>query len=94
MFKFKDARFRVVLECDQEVMSYSAVCPELPGCASAGDTEEDARRNIEEVINQYDSMSTSSSHVPSYTISQNRKSGFGSLLRKISKSNFADAGLW
>jgi predicted RNase H-like HicB family nuclease len=33
-------RFGVVLEYDAEVQSYSAVCPELPGCASAGETEE------------------------------------------------------
>lgn len=46
-------KFRVVLEYDQETQSYSAVCPELPGCASAGDTEEEARRNIEEAIQLY-----------------------------------------
>jgi len=33
--------------------SYSAVCPELPGCASAGDTEMEARQNIEEAIRLY-----------------------------------------
>ena len=33
--------------------SYSAVCPELPGCASAGETEAEARRNIEEAIRLY-----------------------------------------
>ena len=46
-------KFRIVLEFDPEVGSYSAVCPELPGCASAGDTEEEARRNIEEAIRLY-----------------------------------------
>lgn len=46
-------KFRVVLEFDPEVQSYSAVCPELPGCASAGDTEDEARRNIEEAIKLY-----------------------------------------
>lgn len=45
--------FRVVLEYDPEVDSYSAVCPELPGCASAGQTEEEARRGIEEAIRLY-----------------------------------------
>jgi predicted RNase H-like HicB family nuclease len=45
--------FRVVLEYDPEARSYSAVCPELPGCASAGDTEAEARRNIEEAICLY-----------------------------------------
>lgn len=46
-------RFRVVLEYDPEAESYSAVCPELPGCASAGATEEEARRGIEEAIRLY-----------------------------------------
>jgi predicted RNase H-like HicB family nuclease len=42
--------FRVVIELDPETHSYSAVCPELSGCASAGDTEEEARENIKEAI--------------------------------------------
>ncbi len=46
-------RFRVVLEYDPETESYSAVCPELPGCASAGGTEEEARHGIEEAIQLY-----------------------------------------
>jgi predicted RNase H-like HicB family nuclease len=46
-------KFRIVLEYDCEVNAYSAVCPELPGCASAGDTEEEARRNIKEAIELY-----------------------------------------
>ena len=46
-------KFRIVLEFDPETGSYSAVCPELPGCASAGDTEDEARRNIEEAIRLY-----------------------------------------
>jgi predicted RNase H-like HicB family nuclease len=46
-------RFRVVLEYDPEAESYSTVCPELPGCASAGETEDDARRGIQEAIRLY-----------------------------------------
>ncbi len=46
-------RFRVVLEYDPVADSYSAVCPELPGCASAGETEEEARHGIEEAIQLY-----------------------------------------
>jgi len=45
--------FRVVLEFDPETGSYSAVCPELPGCASAGLTELEARANIREAIELY-----------------------------------------
>ena len=46
-------KFRIVLEFDTETNSYSAFCPELPGCASAGDSEEEARDNIEEAIRLY-----------------------------------------
>lgn len=42
-----------MLEYDPVSRSYSAVCPELPGCASAGDTELEARQNIEEAIRLY-----------------------------------------
>jgi len=45
--------FRVVIEFDTEAGSYSAVCPELPGCSSAGFTESEARANIEEAIRLY-----------------------------------------
>jgi predicted RNase H-like HicB family nuclease len=45
--------FHGILEYDPEAGSYSAVCPELPGCTSAGDTEEEARANIEEAIRLY-----------------------------------------
>jgi len=45
--------FRVLLECDPETGDYSAVCPELPGCASAGETEAEARANIREAIDLY-----------------------------------------
>src|SRR5258708_29906153 len=45
--------FRVVVEFDPEAKSYSAVCPELPGCASAGETEAEARQNIAEAIRLY-----------------------------------------
>ena len=45
--------FRVVLEHDPETDDYSAVCPELPGCASDGETEEEARANIREALELY-----------------------------------------
>ena len=46
-------KFRVILEYDAVTRSYSAVCPELPGCASFGDTETEAQNNIEEAIRLY-----------------------------------------
>ena len=46
-------KFRVVLDYDPVAQSYSAVCPELPGCASAGETEAEARQNIAEAIRLY-----------------------------------------
>jgi predicted RNase H-like HicB family nuclease len=46
-------KFRAVLEYDPVAKSYSAVCPELPGCASAGDTEVWAHQNIEDAIRLY-----------------------------------------
>jgi len=46
-------KFRVVLEYDNETGSWSAVCPELPGCTSAGITEDEARCGIEEAIRLY-----------------------------------------
>lgn len=46
-------KFRVVLEYDPETESWSAVCPELPGCSSAGVTEDEARQGIREAIQLY-----------------------------------------
>ena len=46
-------KFRVVLEFDPDTNCYSAVCPELPGCSSAGVTEDEAQTNIEEAIRLY-----------------------------------------
>jgi predicted RNase H-like HicB family nuclease len=45
--------FRVIIERDPETGDYSAICPELPGCASAGSTEDEARANIAEAIELY-----------------------------------------
>jgi predicted RNase H-like HicB family nuclease len=46
-------RWRVVLEQDPETGEWAAWCPELPGCASAGETEADALENIREAIALY-----------------------------------------
>lgn len=45
--------YRVDIEYDPESGSFSAVCPELPGCTSAGLTEDEARRRLEEAIRLY-----------------------------------------
>ncbi len=44
---------RVIIEYDKETESYSSVCPELPGCASCGETEHEAMENIKEAIRLY-----------------------------------------
>ena len=46
-------KFRVVLEYDPSARAYAVYCPELPGCTSAGDTEEEALSNIKEAIALY-----------------------------------------
>ena len=46
-------KFRIVLEYDADAQAFSAVCLELPGCASAGDTEEEAKQNIKGAIELY-----------------------------------------
>ena len=46
-------KFRVVIEYDPETKCYSAHCPELPGCCTAGDTEQDATENMKEAISLY-----------------------------------------
>ena len=49
---------RVVVEYDPETESYAAYCPELPGCASCGETEEEALGNMKEAILLYLEPST------------------------------------
>ncbi len=46
-------RWRVVLEQDPETGDWASWCPELPGCASAGETEAEAEENIKEAIALY-----------------------------------------
>ena len=43
-------KLRLVVEHDATTNRWSAVFPELPGCASAGDTEEEAVRNAKEAL--------------------------------------------
>ena len=46
-------KLRVVVEYDPATRSYAVYCPELPGCNSAGDSEEEALENIKEAIVLY-----------------------------------------
>lgn len=43
-------KLRLVVEFDSESGRWSAFFPELPGCASAGDTEEEAIANAREAL--------------------------------------------
>lgn len=43
-------KIRLIVERDPETGRYSSVFPELPGCASAGDTEEEAIANAREAL--------------------------------------------
>jgi predicted RNase H-like HicB family nuclease len=46
-------KWRVILERDAETGDWAAWVPELPGCASAGETEQAALANIREAIELY-----------------------------------------
>ena len=41
---------RLVVEYDSETKRWAAFFPELPGCASAGDTEDEAIQNAKEAL--------------------------------------------
>ena len=43
-------KLRLVVEHDPETKRWAAFFPELPGCASAGDTEEEAIQNAKEAL--------------------------------------------
>ena len=43
-------KFRLLVEFDSEAKRWSAVLPELAGCATAGDTEETAITNAQEAL--------------------------------------------
>ena len=51
-------KWRVILERDSESGDWAVWCPELPGCTSAGETEEEALENIREAIELYLEPST------------------------------------
>ena len=43
-------KLRLLVELDNETNCWSAVFPELPGCASAGDIEDEAIANAKEAL--------------------------------------------
>ena len=43
-------KLRLLVELDPQSKRWSAVFPELPGCGSAGDTEDEAVRNAKEAL--------------------------------------------
>ena len=43
-------KLRVIVEFDPEAKRWSAVFPELPGCASSGDSEDEALVNAKEAL--------------------------------------------
>ena len=43
-------KLRLVVEKDETTGRWSAVFPEIPGCASAGDTEQEAVANAREAL--------------------------------------------
>ena len=47
---FEPVKLRLVIEFDADGQRWSAAFPELPGCASAGDTEEEAVANAKEAL--------------------------------------------
>jgi predicted RNase H-like HicB family nuclease len=46
-------KWRVILETDIETGDWAVWCPELPGCTSAGESEQEALENIREAIALY-----------------------------------------
>ena len=86
-------RIRVVIEFDKEAQSFSAVCPELPGCTSCGDTEEEAMKTYENVKEAYNSIYPAQSSVtPLYVRAENpyivdkKGEGFGDITHHLRKA--------
>jgi len=43
-------KFRLIVQYDPAAERWSATFPELPGCTSAGDTEDEAVQNAKEAL--------------------------------------------
>jgi len=50
MWQIEGVKLRLIVEQCSETQRWSAVFPELPGCASAGDTESEAIANAKEAL--------------------------------------------
>ncbi len=61
--------FEIVVEKEEEEGGYSAHSPTLPGCFSNGKTIEEARRNMQQAVQQH--LQTLLSH--GETVPQNEK---------------------
>ncbi|WP_375512595.1 type II toxin-antitoxin system HicB family antitoxin [uncultured Nostoc sp.] len=46
-------KWRVILKSDLETGDWAVWCPELPGCTSTGETEEEVLENIKQAIQLY-----------------------------------------
>ena len=46
-------KWRVIFESDPETGDWAIWCPELPGCTSVCETQEEALENIKEAIQLY-----------------------------------------
>ena len=46
-------KWKVILEYDDQTGDWAVWCPQLPGCASAGRTREEALTNVREAIELY-----------------------------------------
>jgi predicted RNase H-like HicB family nuclease len=67
-FKMNDRRYPVIIE--QTSTGYSAYSPDVTGCAAAGDTREETRRNFEEALSaHFEVMREIGEPIPSPTAS-------------------------
>jgi hypothetical protein len=64
-------KVRLLVEFDLGTKRWSAVFPELPGCASAGDTEEEAIANAKEALSLWFAPPATPCARPGYALKVN-----------------------
>jgi predicted RNase H-like HicB family nuclease len=85
-------KLRLLIELDPATKRWSAVFPELPGCASAGDTEAEAIANAKEAWHfGLNPAPSKSAKTPSWWNSPFHESAVSSLQRQGSYQSFAPA---